>query len=79
MVSFTKSAFSLGFYEAPGVDFPRFSNPRKLKKHVFYEGFKVFAVSRAGPENGRQKPQKEPQDAPRQAQNLPREKTESGV
>ena len=69
MVSFKKSAFSLGFYEAPGVDFSRFSSPRKLKKHVFYEGFKVFAVWRAGPENGRKKPQNEPRKAPRRAQN----------
>ena len=52
VVLFKKSAFSLGFYEAPGVDFSRFSSPRKLKKHVFYEGFKVFAVYRAGPEKG---------------------------
>ena len=79
VVLFKNLAFSLGFYEAPGVYFSRFSNPRKLKNHVFYEGFKVFAVSRAGPKNGRKKLQKEPQDAPRQAQNLPREKTESGV
>ena len=54
--------------------------PQKTAKSaVLSSKIKVFAVLRAGPENGRKKAKKEPQDAPRQAQNLPREKTESGV
>ena len=52
---------------------------KSAKSAVLSSKIKVFAVWRAGAENGRKKPQKEPQDAPRQAQNLPREKTESGV
>ena len=53
--------------------------PKPAKSAVLSSKTKVFAVWRAGPENGRRKPQNEPQKAPRQARNLPREKTESGV
>ena len=52
---------------------------KSAKSAVLSSKIKVFAVWRAGPENGRKKPTNEPQDAPRQARNLPREKTESGV
>ena len=65
VVSFKKSAFSLGFYKPPGVDFSRFSSPRKLKKHVFYEGFVVFAVYRAGPEKGPKKAKRDPRPGPK--------------
>ena len=54
--------------------------PQKpAKSAVLSSKIKVFAVWRAGPENDRKKAQKEPQEPPAQARNLPREKTESGV
>ena len=42
---------------------------KSAKSAVLSSKIKVFAVWRAGPENDRKKPKKEPQDAPRQAQN----------
>ena len=42
---------------------------KSAKSAVLSSKIKVFAVWRAGPENGRKKPKKEAQKAPRQARN----------
>ena len=42
---------------------------KSAKSAVLSSKIKVFAVWRAGPENGRKKPKKEPQEPPAQARN----------